>query len=113
MNEYAELMRDLAHDEPNCGYSKSNLKLTSAQAAVVLRRHTDLLGEALVGAEVVIADRMAAMDARPEHQGLLLDAIAAEVINRVREKAPSWILSDVQDACDEAENERRMEREYA
>lgn len=110
---FADLMRDLAHDEPNCGCSRSNLKLTNAQAATVLLRYPDLLGEALVGAEATIARLMSTIDAKNVPTDLLMMGMAAEVANRIRDMAPRWIMSDVQDACDAAELERQLERSYA
>lgn len=98
---YDELMLDLAHAEPRHGYTRDTLKLTTAQAAVVLERYPDLLGEALVGAETVIARQMRASEDRKEHHGLLMMGIAAEVVNRIRDRAPGWILSDVLNACAE------------
>lgn len=108
MNPYNELMRDLAHDEPNHGYSKANLTLTTAQAAIVLRQYPDLFAEAMAGGEGTIAGLMEAME-RTNRFDLICAGIAAEVANRVREKAADWIMSDVQDACDEASRVRRLE----
>lgn len=102
MNAYDELMNDLAHVEPRHGYTRADIKLTAAQAAVVLQRYPDLLGEALAqdGAVEIIARLMGAMETADRFD-LICAGIAAEVANRVRKRAPGWIYSDVINACDE------------
>ena len=105
---YNELLLDLAHEEPRHGYTRETLKLNNAQAAVVLKQYPDLLGEALVGAEATIAGLMEAME-RSERFDLICAGLAGEVANRVRERAPGWIFSDVTNACDEKRRCEQME----
>lgn len=111
--EYRELLRDLAWSEPRHGYcTERDIQLTNAQAATVLRRFPDLMAEALAGSEETIAKLMEASESRKERWDLLMAGIAAEVVNRVRAKAPDWIWQDVRSACDELAEQRRIERQF-
>ena len=112
--EYRELLRDLAWNEPRHGYcTEKDISLTNTQAATVLRRFPDLMGEALVGSEETIARLMEASENRKERWEILMGGIAAEVVNRVRAKAPDYIWQDVRTACDELAESRRIDRLYA
>jgi hypothetical protein len=111
--EYRELLRDLAWNEPRHGYcTERDITLTNTQAAIVLRRFPDLMAVSLAGSEETIARLMEASESRKERWDVLMGGIAAEVVNRVRAKAPDYIWQDVRTACDELAEQRRIDQQF-
>jgi hypothetical protein len=109
---YAELLRDLAHDEPKDGYTRQTLKLTSAQIATVISHDATIVGEACVDADEQIVALVTASIASPELNAALLAGIGAAIVNAVMARAPRAILSDVLNACAEAAEGRRVDARF-
>jgi hypothetical protein len=109
---YTLLLRDLARQEPRHGFSApSDVQLTNAQAAIVVREFPDVVGEALAGTEGEIAQAMASIDGSARFD-IIATGFAANVMRLIRERCAGYILSDLQAECDNAAEADASDREY-
>jgi hypothetical protein len=108
---YAQLLADLVEVEPHDGYnSAADIKLTNAQAAVVVREFPDVIGEALVGHENNIAAVMVA-SGHPRAD-LATSALCHTLFGAITGQCARYILSDLKRACDDAAEGRRVDARF-
>lgn len=109
--DYELMLRDLCRLTPRFGWDEKDIRLTNEQLGICVREFEDLLGEALVDARLPIAQYLCAIDGS-KRQDLIFGGIAAEVIAKLKDAAPGYIIDDLRDMAERIAREDADDRAY-